>query len=159
MMGGLFWPFVVLRNEDARGRELADRHYSRRTVGARGFMPPGRRFALWRPGVLWCVVWNLDPLGTPRWRNTLFRNELGVRSSHLIRLAWAETCRVWVERYGALPAERLTTEVDVDATAARRSRSALPGRCYEAAGWEFLGIRQRAKRRIRHAIWAAPVLS
>jgi hypothetical protein len=102
------------------------------------------------------VVWNLDPLGTPRWRNTLFRNETATRSSILIESALAATLVEWRRRYLALPVERLTTEVDVDKTAARRSRSARPGRCYEAAGWEFLGIRQRAKRRERHAIWGAP---
>ncbi len=151
--------WIVLANEDPRGRVLADRHYSRQTPGARGFMPPGRRFALWRPGVLWCVVWNLDPLGAARWRNTLFRNESRIRSSDLIRSAMLATIDEWRRRYDALPIERLTTEVDVDATAGRRSRSSLPGRCYEAAGWEFLGIRQRAKRKERHAIWAAPELA
>lgn len=148
--------WIVLANEGPRGGELADRHYSRQTVAARGFMPPGKRFALWQPGVLWCVVWNLDPLGTPRWRNTLFRNETAARSSILIESALAATLVEWRRRYLALPVERLTTEVDVDKTAARRSRSARPGRCYEAAGWEFLGIRQRAKRRERQAIWGAP---
>lgn len=72
--------------EDPRGAELADRHYSRQTVGARGYMPPGLRFALWyddghgyqdrhRPSgaALWAVVCNLDPVGKLRWRCTIMR--------------------------------------------------------------------------------------
>lgn len=133
--------------EDPRGAELADRHYSRQTVGARGYMPPGLRFALWyddahgpsqwgRSGcALWGVVYNLDPTGRPRWRNTIFRNESAWCTSWLILRATEATYPVWISRYKVLPSIPLTTEIDVDATSSRRSKRNEPGHCYLVAGW------------------------
>ncbi len=50
---------------DPRARALADRHYSRQRVGARDFVPPGRRLVLLTADSLaaWAVVANLDPRG------------------------------------------------------------------------------------------------
>lgn len=151
---GRLWRRISV--EDPRGRELADRHYSRQKVGARGYMPPGQRIALWTPGAIWGACYNVDPLGTWRWRNTIFRNESPWLTSALVLTATWTTYDEWELEYGKLLEEKLTTEVDVDATADRRSRSARPGRCYEAAGWSFVEIRQRAKRKQRHAILTAP---
>lgn len=61
----------------------------------------------------------------------LFRNLGAGLSSELIRSATEATYAAWIERYGALPEERLRTEVDT-----RRVRSANPGYCYKMAGWE-----------------------
>jgi hypothetical protein len=64
------------------------------------------------------------------WRNMLFRN-LGPRlSSELIREALLRTYSEWAMRYGALPQERLRTEIDI-----RRIKSTNPGYCYRCAGW------------------------
>jgi hypothetical protein len=65
------------------------------------------------------------------WRNMLFRNLGAGLSSELIREATAITYREWIKRYGALPDERLRTEIDV-----ARVRSSNPGFCYMMAGWE-----------------------
>jgi hypothetical protein len=61
----------------------------------------------------------------------LFRNLGAGLSSELIRSATARTYEEWARRYGALPAERLRTEIGV-----REIRSTNPGYCYLRAGWQ-----------------------
>lgn len=156
--------------EDSRGRELADRHYSRQTPGSKGYAPPGLRFALWydvgdgyqstsRPSgaALWIVVCGLDPIGELRWRNTMFRNESAARTSWLCETATVETFAVWLRRYRVLPPMPLTTEIDIEATAARRSKHKEPGTCYLAAGWEHLRIIPAGHgRSAKRVLWARP---
>lgn len=120
---------------DPMARDLADQHYSRQTIGARDFTPPGRTLVLRTPegGAVWAVVENLDPAGGRRWRNTIFRNtrpDLWL-SSALIVEATITTRAFWLSRFGALPAVPLTTEIDPNKV--RRKRD--PGRCYIRAGW------------------------
>jgi len=134
------WSHIPI--EDPRAAALADRHYSRQTVGAKGFVPAGERFALWHEDDGGCAVWavcrNMDPVGTIQWRNTIFRNESAMLSSELIIDATRTTYELWMRRYHALPSEPLTTEIDVAATRARRSRTSPPGICYLKAGWTFV---------------------
>lgn len=59
----------------------------------------------------------------------LFRNLGAGLSSQLILDATEETYRHWVERYGALPTERLRTEIGIG-----QVKSANPGYCYLKAG-------------------------
>lgn len=116
------------------GARLADRHYSRRSPGDPQFVPPGRPFImLSRCGqALWAVVHGFVPGTTmKRWRCTIFRNEGAGLSSSLIREATNLTMTYWLQRYGALPPERLTTEIDWSKV--RRKRD--PGRCFIRAGW------------------------
>jgi hypothetical protein len=152
------WDHIPI--EDPRGRELADRHYSRQTVGAKGYVGPGQRFALLHQGArgraLWTVCRAMDPTGAMQWRNTIFRNESGTLSSELIVVATALTFELWARRYGAVPAEDLTTEIDIAATRRRRSKRAMPGRCYEAAGWLFVREVHPGHGRSAKMIWKAP---
>ncbi len=62
----------------------------------------------------------------------LFRRlpECSERASDLIRTATANTYAAWIERYGALPAERLRTEIGISAVASKH-----PGYCYLCAGY------------------------
>lgn len=60
----------------------------------------------------------------------LFRNLSGLLSSDLIRTATANTYTAWIERYGALPPERLRTEIGIKAV-----KSKNPGYCYLCAGY------------------------
>lgn len=122
---------------DARAASLADRHYSRQTVGASQVLPPGKTLLLLTADAraVWGVVLNMDPTGRVRWRNSIFRNESRARSSALIRAATSTTYALWHARYGALPEVSLTTEVDIEATRARRGRRRPPGYCYLKAGW------------------------
>lgn len=86
----------------------------------------------------WGSVHALDPVGRMRFRNAIFRNISGTLSSELIIAAVAVTYAEWLRKYGALPAEPLRTEIDVEATAARRSKHSEPGRCYLCAGWRWI---------------------
>jgi len=61
----------------------------------------------------------------------IFRSLGAGLASDLIRTATEATYHFWLARYGALPAERLRTEIDV-----ARVQSRNPGYCYIMAGWE-----------------------
>jgi hypothetical protein len=127
-----------VKRTDPRARSLADRHYSRQTVGAVDFMASGRTLVLLTHDgmAVWGVIENLDPAGGLRWRCSMFRNEGALLSSELIREATEHTYRHWRQRYGSLPTVPLTTEVDPERT--RRKRD--PGRCFRRAGWTVVGV-------------------
>lgn len=74
---------------DPRAARLADRHYSRQTVGAEQTLGPGQTLLMLTPDELavWGVVCNLDPVGVLRWRNTIFHNESPTLSSFLVNVA------------------------------------------------------------------------
>lgn len=149
------WRHVPVQFRPAR--ELADRHYSRQTIGADGILPGGWRFLLWHDaGAAWGVCRNRFR-GRWRWRNTLFRNESSTLSSDLIRAATEETYALWLRRYKLLPTERLTTEIDVEATRQRRSRHHRPGHCYLMAGWEWLYDLEPGHGRPLRSVFAAPL--
>jgi hypothetical protein len=118
-----------VRRTDWRARALADRHYSRQTVGASEFLPPGRTFVLITDDAraVWGVCENYLA-GARRWRVTIFRNEGGHLSSELCREATVLTVDRWRRRrWKSLP---LTTEVD--ASKVRHKRD--PGRCFLRSG-------------------------
>jgi hypothetical protein len=77
----------------------------------------------------------------------LFRNLGAGLSSDLIRSATARTYEEWQKRYGALPSERLRTEIAIESI-----RSTNPGCCYLHAGW----IRDRIVRGKLY-LWAPPL--
>jgi hypothetical protein len=122
-------------------------HYSRRTPGSKTFTGVGQEIVLLSEcgRAVWACVRQKTPAargsGTSRgrkgssdqaarfiWRNMLFRNLGAGLSSTLIESATAETYRHWIDRYGALPEERLRTEIGLNG---RRT-----GFCYRKAGWE-----------------------
>lgn len=133
-------------------------HYSRRTPGSKTFTGVGQEVVLVSTcgRAVWAVVRQRTPSrrgsGSSRgrtsaadtkpvyvWRNMLFRNLGAGLSSELIRSATEAAYRIWLERYGEMPCERLRTEVDV-----KKVRSSNPGFCYQSAGWEK-GERKRNK--------------
>lgn len=153
------WRHVPVEYSPAR--ELADRHYSRQTVGADGILPPGERFLFWHQSeaggrAVWGVVRNRFR-GQWRWRNSLYRNESTVRSSDLIRDATRLTFELWERRYKAIPPEPLTTEIDIEATAKRRSKHHQAGHCYLMAGWEPIGIIEPGHGRPARVVFRAPM--
>lgn len=124
-------------------------HYSRRTAGSATFTGVGQEVVLItnEGDAVWAVVRQKTPArrgtGASRgragetdagsryiWRNMLFRNLGDQLSSDLIREATALTYDLWREKYGALPAERLRTEIGI-----REIRSTNPGYCYKVAGY------------------------
>lgn len=123
---------------DPRSAALADRHYSRRTIGSNQFMPPGETmillteatdavFGWWRPhpgsGI---VAMN----GLDGWTCTIFRNEGVGRSSDLILGAEEALLETGVT---VGPAGLITYVWD------SRVRSANPGYCFKCAGWRVTG--------------------
>lgn len=139
---------------------LADRHYSRRKVGAPQFMPPGQTIVLvlltgdavfgwWRPhpGSGIQAMNGLDG-----WTCTIFRNENPwIRSSELIldaELAIAEA------GYDCGPSGLITYVWD------RKVASKNPGYCFKMAGWRCTGRSADGKKTLlqkpyRHVMRAA----
>lgn len=116
---------------DPLARDLADRHYSRQSVGAEQFVPPGRCVVLWMPKAYWVTSW---PFGEyvkhawpGAWMCAAFRNEGAGLSSELIREAIAATRF----KLGEPPALGMITFIDPDEV--RRKRD--PGRCFRKAGF------------------------
>jgi hypothetical protein len=130
-----YLPWRHVYRNDVRARELADRHYSRQTIGAIDFMASGKTFVLLAEHesrrAVWGAIDNLDPAGGRRFRCSIFRNETTLLSSELIRLATTATQERWIRRFGWNGTPPLTTEVDPLKT--RRKRD--PGRCFRKAGW------------------------
>jgi hypothetical protein len=125
-------------------------HYSRRTPGSKTFTGVGQEIVLVTScgRAVWACIRQKTPAvrgsGTSRgrqaatdrktrfiWRNMMFRNLGAGLSSDLVRSATERTYEEWIKRYGALPAERLRTEIGI-----KEVRSSNPGCCYLMAGWE-----------------------
>jgi hypothetical protein len=123
---------------DPRAAALADRHYSRRTVGSPQFMPPGETqvyltddaLAVWG----W---WRPHPTsgikamnGRDGWTCTIFRNEGPHLSSMLVGQAEEMLLKSGVT---IGPDQMLTYVFD------RKVASANPGYCFKRAGWRAIG--------------------
>lgn len=113
---------------------LADKHYSRRTVGSPQFMPPGQTIVLvtpdgqagwgwWRPHPTSGIV-ALNKLDG--WTCTFFRNESEALSSTLILEA---ECELLNSGLGCGPDGMLTYVWDSKVSSANK------GFCYKKAGW------------------------
>lgn len=134
-MPTLPWSEGLIRTThfDDEMRQLADRHYSRRTVGARQFTYSGRKLVLRNPEGTVLFVWMYpDPSmrmdGQVGYNCAIFRNESPRLSSDIILEAerWA------FEKWGP---NRLYTYVDPAKIASRN-----PGYCYKRAGWRYVGL-------------------
>jgi hypothetical protein len=123
---------------DPIAASLADRHYSRRTIGSPQIMPPGQTIILvshdHRAVFGW---WRPDPLsgikamnGLDGWTCTIFRNESDVLSSLMILDAEKAISEFG---YGCGPDGLLTYVWDA------RIRSVNPGYCFKRAGWIYRG--------------------
>jgi hypothetical protein len=118
---------------DDEMRQLADRHYSRRTIGARQFLYSGRKLVLRDADglVLFAWMWP-DPLmrmdGQVGYNNAIFRNESPRLSSDIILEAESAA----FDRWGP---NRLYTYVAPD-----KIRSSNPGYCFKRAGWRFVRL-------------------
>jgi hypothetical protein len=111
---------------------LADRHYSRRTKGARQFCYAGRKLVLRDNAgdVLFVWMWPFDHLRMDNqtgFNCAIFRNESKRRSSDIILEAEEHA----VEKWGP---NRFYTYVD-----ARKVKSPNPGYCFKMAGWQRTG--------------------
>jgi hypothetical protein len=115
---------------DEEMARLADRHYSRRTVGARQFCYSGRKLVLrdTAGSVLFVWMWPDDDKrmdDQTGYNCAIFRNESARRSSEIILEAEQFAIQKWGPR-------RMYTYVDPT-----RIASANPGYCFKMAGWRF----------------------
>jgi hypothetical protein len=120
---------VVTNHFDAECSMLADRHYSRQKVGARQFMPNGRKIVIRDRGglIVFCWLWQeIRDDHEPGYNCSLFRNEGPRRSSDVI----LECEGIALERWGP---NRVFTYVKPAAI-----RSLNPGYCFKCAGWKFI---------------------
>lgn len=131
-------PWQVVAKFNRHAVALADRHYSRRKVGAPQFMPPGQTvvlltedaravFGWWRPHPDSGIVAMNRRDG---WTCTIFRNEGAGRSSDLI-LAAEQALYASGHSIGA---DGLLTYVWD-----RKVASSNPGYCFKCAGWRPIG--------------------
>lgn len=135
-MGEMNW--AISWRADPAVRPIADRHYSRQSIGARDFCPPGRAFVLRGVGFTgyWVTSWPFAEYVKHKWGGawmcSAFRREGGsVVASQLIREAVAATR--W--RYGNAPGLGMVTFVDPRKTRHKRD----PGRCFLRAGFCNVG--------------------
>lgn len=123
---------------DQECRALADRHYSRRTVGARQFAYSGRKLVLRNAEGTVLFVWmfpdeTLRMDGQVGYNCAMFRNESERRSSEIILEAEGMAVNKWGPN-------RMYTYVD-----ASKIRSRNPGCCFLKAGWVRVGLSKGGK--------------
>lgn len=129
---------VITTHFDPECAALADRHYSRRTVGARQFLYSGRKIVLRNTEGTVVFAWIYpDPTmrmdGQTGYNNPLFRNESSRLSSEIILEAEQFAFRKWGPN-------RLYTYIDP-----AKVRSINPGYCFLKAGWSKRGLSKAGK--------------
>jgi hypothetical protein len=146
-----WWPWQRVPKGDVRCRRLADRHYTRQTIGHPQWTRPGFTFVLYASDACGEAVWCW---WRPKWEAgveradklrciecTIFRRErLTVIASDLVRAAVAALETEQAARDLKLDAageirDGLITGIATEATARGRSRRSHPGECYRRAGW------------------------
>ncbi|GGG18223.1 hypothetical protein [Paenibacillus abyssi] len=128
-----YGPWIITNKGDQDCRELADRHYSRQTIGAKQFTRPGRNLVLRTTDAkaVWVTWSGIRDDGMQAYECTIFRNESTHLSSELIRWAIFATICEWG---GSIPADGFITYVDD-----RKVNNELPGYCFIRAGWKKTG--------------------
>lgn len=154
--------WYMVSRTDVRARMLADKHYSRQSVGYREFCAPGNNIVLIIPsdkGVAAAALWvsqRPDPkanLDKPRadgfdyWNNGLFRNESGIRSSELILEAIAITKWFWGD---VLPVHGFHSFVDANKVNGVKVRGeTVHGYCFMKAGFRLSPMRTKERNLLR----------
>jgi hypothetical protein len=115
---------------------LADRHYSRQSVGNVQFMPPGKTMVLRNAEgtVVFGWLWQQKrDDGQSGYNCSIFRNESNRRSSDIIREAEQRVWREW-------GLERLFTYIDpseLRPAPHKFRKPKIPGKCFIAAGYKL----------------------
>ena len=129
----MFLPFtdalIVTTHFDPEMAALADRHYSRRTIGARQFLYSGRKIVIRNAEGTVLFGWmypdeSMRMDGQTGYNCAIFRNESNRRSSDII----LECERIAIDRWGL---NRMYTYVNPAKIA-----SVNPGYCFKVAGWQ-----------------------
>lgn len=148
-----YWKHVD--HNDGRARMLADRHYSRQTIGAREFTPPGQKIVLLGKddAAVWAIQRPAAASGVMRadgfkcWNNVIFRSERPKGSEpkahHLIREAIAICVGLWPD----LPEDGLHTFIDPNCVDPTFDDYGNPfyGFCFIAARFKFHSITKERK--------------
>ena len=125
---------------DPDARALADRHYSRQTVGAVNFVQPGRSLVLKTENAYWVTSFPYPEYVKRQWKNawicSAFRNEGNILSSELIFDGISATR--W--KYGNVPEDGMITIVD-----SGKIRSTNPGYCFQQCGFKKVGYTKKRK--------------
>lgn len=124
--------WMVTHKGDRSCRLLADRHYSRQTIGHPMFTRPGKNLVLRSAGgdAVWVTWRGIRDDGLDAFECTIFRNESTVLSSELIKDAVKATQAEW----GNFPKDGIITYVY-----AEKVRSTNAGCCFKKAGWKHIG--------------------
>lgn len=132
-----YGPWLITHKADHACRLLADRHYTRQTIGSPQFCRPGRNLVLRTAlgDAVWVTWSGIRDDGLRAWECTIFRNESPHLSSDMIRAALTATMAEW----GQPPPDGIITYVDQS-----KVQSANPGFCFLSAGFRRIG---RSKRR------------
>lgn len=128
---------VAVKKFDPESCFLADRHYSRQSVGSNQFMPPGRTLVLRNTEgtIVFGWLWQNERDDNQSGYNcSIFRNESCRLSSDVI----LEAERMVFARWGR---NRLFTYIDPSKLSTRKRWSREycpwpPGRCFREAGWK-----------------------
>jgi hypothetical protein len=129
-------PWEIVHDGNPFARRLADKHYSRKTIGASLFCGPGKHLVLLTPTKTALFIWRKNKYRTDNQTGvecTIFRNESVALSSYLIIEAVKIARRKW-------PKERLFTYINPAAI-----RSTDPGHCFKKAGWKQVGHNKDGK--------------
>jgi len=130
---------------DPRARELADRHYSRQTLGAAQFVPPGRCLVLYAGTstgqAYWVTSWQRPEFTRHAWPGawvcSAFRNEGAGLASELIYQGMAAT-RAY---FGDPPPSGMITFINQHKVRPTIVRVAPTwGRCFVLAGFRPAGM-------------------
>jgi hypothetical protein len=140
----IYW--IEIKDGNPQARELADRHYSRKTKGAKLFMGIGKKIVLLTPEGGALFGWRLSKFEFREDNQqgaecTIFRNERPdlYLSSELIK----EAVRIARERWGSI---RLFTYVNP-----KKVNSTKAGYCFYKAGWKYVGTNKNGKLLIMEA--------
>ena len=129
---------IVTNHFDPEMAALADRHYSRRTVGARQFMYSGKKIVIRNTEGTILFGWMFPDAALRMDTQTgfycsIFRNESSRRSSEII----LECEGIATSKWGP---NRMYTFIDPS-----KIRSSNPGYCFKAAGWKREGTTKSGK--------------
>lgn len=139
---------------DPIGAALADGHYSRRTIGAPQFMPPGETLALIaHDGASVFGWWRPDPRsglksmnGLDGWTCSIFRRTGGIRASDMILAAERELVDYAVERWSGTPYAPCGPDGLLSYVWAKKVRSSNPGFCFKCEGWRKHPTRPKSSK-------------
>lgn len=126
----------VVHDGNKKAQALADRHYSRKTVGASKFCGPGQILVLLGCHGYALFVWRKSKYrkdGLKGVECTIFRNESAALSSYLI----IEALKIARNRW---PNENFFTYVNPS-----KIKSTDPGHCFKKAGWRKVGTNKTGK--------------